>query len=142
MTRFVYLAGPITGQTFDEAADWREAFLDQLFSVGLMGLSPMRGLEKFRVPGPLPSTFDEGKAAMLRDLYDIRRSDAVVVNLLGAERVSVGTMCELGYAYALGKFIVVVMNDVNPWHDHLFVHEMASQVVPTLDDALDVLAVL
>ncbi len=142
--RYVYLGGPITGQTFDEAADWRDGF-DINLSIAdcdWQVLSPMRGKEQFRMKGALPSTFDEGRAAVLRDLYDIGRSDAVLVNLHGATRVSIGTMCELGYAYALGKFTLVVMHPMNVVHDHVFVHELASQIVPDLDAALDVLRVL
>ena len=39
----VYLAGPITGLTYDGATDWRHAVAADLNSVGIKGLSPMRG---------------------------------------------------------------------------------------------------
>lgn len=169
--RAVYLAGPITGQTFNQATDWRSKFQWDADRLGWQALSPMRGKDKFRMPGPLPSTFDEGKAAVLRDLHDIRRSEAVLINLEGAARVSIGTMAEMGYAHALNKFIIVVLDppvkrvkavipdgwckskpearfldwkdvtETNP-HDHVFVREMASQIVDSLDDALDVLGAL
>lgn len=151
--RYVYLAGPISGLTYDEATDWREndTFCFDIECSGFTPLSPMRGKEQFRDAGRLASTFENDGAAVARDLYDIRRSDVVLVNLLHAKRVSIGTMCELGYAHALAKFIIVVMNPTvlkdnrgleykaDALHDHLFVHELASQVVPTLDDALSVL---
>lgn len=142
MTRYVYLAGPITGRTFDEAIDWRRNFDADVwgFDSGWECLSPMRGKEAFRIRGPLPSTFDEGRAAVLRDLYDIRRCDAVLVNLVGADRVSIGSMCELGYANALGKFIIVARSHSDTVHEHVFVAELASQIVPTLANAIDVLA--
>ncbi len=151
--RCVYLAGPITGLTFRGASRWRAEFTEALKRANeshryprtthLHPLSPMRDKDQF-ICDPrqvLPSTWDEGKAAVHRDLLDIRRSDAVLVNLLGASRVSLGTMCELGYAYAERKFILVVMEPDNP-HDHVFVTELASQIVPTLDDALRVLGAL
>ncbi len=149
--RCVYLAGPITGLTFTGACEWRDWVTVALRleshryprTTHLHPLSPMRDKDQF-ICDPrqvLPSTWDEGKAAVHRDLLDIRRSDAVLVNLLGASRVSLGTMCELGYAYAERKFILVVMEPDNP-HDHVFVTELASQIVPTLDDALRVLGAL
>ncbi len=144
-TRYVYAAGPITGNTFDEAVDWRARLATELWVRTARAwelLSPMRGKEAFRMKGPLPSTFDESKPAVQRDLYDIRRSDAVLVNLVGADRVSVGTMCELGYAHAKDKFIVVARSHSDRIHDHVFVQELASQVVPTLADAINVLAAL
>lgn len=135
----VYLAGPITGCTYDGAVEWRD-------ELGWRGetsqwelVSPMRGKAVFApaaLDEPLTSTFDDDGAAVARDLWDIRRADVVLVNLLGAERVSIGTMCELGYAHALGKLIVVVLEDADVIHDHLFVHTLASKVVDSLDDAI------
>ena len=38
----VYLAGPITGLTFDGCTDWREYAKKSLAEAGIDGLSPMR----------------------------------------------------------------------------------------------------
>lgn len=136
--RHVYLGGPITGLTYDGACAWRESFV----VVGWRCLSPMRDKESFRMPGPLPSTFDDDSAAVRRDLHDIRRADAVVVNLLDAAHVSIGSMCELGYARALDKYIIVVRTGRSCPHDHLFVSELASITVPSLAEARRLLEVL
>lgn len=141
---FVYLAGPITGATYDAATDWREDMALNL-PKGAVGLSPMRGKDYLKKLGTvgMPSLLEQGtlpmssaKAIFSRDTYDIRRADIMLANLLGAGRVSVGTMVELGYARALGKVIIVVMEEKGNPHDHPFTTEAASFVVRDLDAAL------
>lgn len=140
----VYLAGPITGMTYDAATQWREDVALNL-PTGMRGISPMRGKEylKTLVPDNLPSVLKDGtlpmsgaRAIFSRDTFDIRRSDVVLANLRGADRVSVGTVFELGYAHALGKTVIVVMEAAGNPHDHPFVREAATFVVGTTDEAL------
>jgi len=99
----------------------------------------MRGKSYLKEETSIPSTFKDGDAMVERDLFDIRRSEAIVVNLLGMDDVSIGTMCELGYAYALNKYIVVV-SELNS--EHIFIDKMASVRVKSLDHALLKLGVL
>ncbi len=135
----IYLAGPITGCTYSAADEWRTRFIAEHYYWSCA--SPMRGKELFapiNLAEPLPSTFDDESAAVARDLWDIRRADVVLINLHGSERVSIGTMCELGYAHAQGKLIVVARGD-DLLHDHLFVQTLASKIVDTLDDAVNYL---
>lgn len=137
----VYLGGPITGQTWDEAAAWRAQAGHQLMRAGWKFLDPMRGEQEqfgFANDQALPSTFAGDREAALRDLFDIDRCEVMLVNLEGASRISVGTMCELGYAYGKNKYTITVLPDDNP-HEHLFVHSLSSAVVPSLDAALDLL---
>lgn len=138
--RHIYLGGPITGLEFDEAVRWREEFALSLAQRDpeWVCLSPMRDKEQFRVAGPLPSTFDEGAAAVTQDLRDIRRSDVCLFNFLGAERTSLGSSAEMGYAYGQNKFIVVAM-EPECIHDHVFTTYMATAIVPSLDAVLDTL---
>ncbi len=150
---YIYFAGPITGLTYEDAADWREAWAPRFEALGHTIASPLRGKESLRGKGVLSGVFDEGKAAVHRDLWDIDRSDIVLTNLEGAEIPSVGTIAEIGYAYARGKFILTVMSDPeaaelaslginaprpshNP-HDHIFVTEMSSVILPSMPEALD-----
>jgi nucleoside 2-deoxyribosyltransferase len=93
----------------------------------------------------------DGHAAVARDLWDVDRCDVLLMNLAGAYNVSIGSMVELGRASSKGKFVIVVLPsdelgekaglDRNP-HDHLFVYELASVVVDTVDEALQVLSAL
>lgn len=128
--KYVYLAGPIAGLTFDAAKEWRENFQPP---EGWEALSPMRG--KDYVPGILTDKFDAGAAAVAQDLTDIDQCDAVIVNVTGAERVSVGTMAEMGYAFARGKPIILVGKLADSPHDHVFVDYMSSYDVRTLTTA-------
>jgi nucleoside 2-deoxyribosyltransferase len=137
----VYLAGPITGLTYDEAVGWREDVAGALLDEGWRVRSPMRAKEHLRTDTPLIDTFDGGRAAFLRDLWDIDHCDAVLANFgVHADgNVSVGTVSEIGYAYAQSKWIVAVMDEGSPYN-RLFLREMASAVVPSLEDGVAVLA--
>lgn len=147
--KHVYLAGPITGLEFDEAKDWRDDFIAELKRHGWNGLSPMRDKEEFRIKGKLSAFFDEGAAAVDRDLRDIEKSEAVIINFRDAQAVSLGSSAEMGYAYALGRpIIVVVEGDPGEWnnrpeqanpHHHVFTEYMATVIVDSLDNALKAL---
>ena len=143
----VYLAGPITGKTYAGATDWRHDF--GLILPKIIKLSPMRGKDYLKelVDDVMPNAVNGSnprqlmstpRAVFSRDLFDIRRSDAIVANFLHSTERSIGTVFELGYARSLGKLIIVVMDEQNV-HEHAFIREAASFVVPTLKDAEDLL---
>lgn len=132
MTPSIYLAGPITGHTHDSANEWRLIYGQDLRHQGWNVLSPLDNT-------PNPKNTDEvldpwfedqfhddlsATEAVQMDLRMIAEAQVVFVNLHGAERVSIGTMCELGYAAALGK-LVVTLGDPS-FHDHPFVHELST----------------
>ena len=72
-----------------------------------------------------------------RDKFDATRADILIVNLTGANRVSIGTMMEIAWAHLAGKFIVVVMEKVGNPHMHAFVREAASIMFEDTNDAVD-----
>lgn len=140
MTSTVYLSGPITGLSYDEAKfGWREDFAGRILREGLpiRVLSPMRHKEHLRKSKSLWA--DGSKAIIERDLADIRRSDLMVVNVNGARRVSIGTMIEIGYATALGKPIVLIWNDEgnseNP-HNHGWVTSLSAYWATDVEEAV------
>lgn len=143
-----YLSGPITGKTYEEARNgWRKEFDTKMADKGLAGgsyhtmLSPMRHEGHLaEVKGPLEkqypdNLFSRPKMIVAKDFLDIKMSDIIVVHLLDAVKVSIGTMVELGYAKALGKTIVTIMQPGN-MHEHPFVTEVSDAVVENLDDAV------
>lgn len=149
--RYVYLAGPITGVRAAEAQDWRNdpLFRRELQLAGWEPLSPFDGIKGYAEQtvegdGPIPGWFEDkvdGKGAAMKaftkDVTYIQEAAAVLANFNGARHASVGTMCELGYAYGLKKPIVVVMDRSHPnVHDHPFVIGPSDFVVPTLADAI------
>lgn len=147
----VYLAGPIMGLTYKEARyGWREEFAEALtdFNADVTVLSPMRHEGHLaEIQGPLTATgdvnhiFSHPKMIVAKDFLDITRSDIVVANFSGATEISRGTLVELGYAFAGGKTIVVIMNTGNI-HDHPFVREVAHVVTPSIKEAAMIVASL
>ncbi len=69
-----------------------------------------------------PGTSDH--AIVKRDYWMVNQADLVYVDLMGAERVSIGCMMELAWAHQLGKHTVVALEKDNI-HDHVFVLETA-----------------
>lgn len=134
----VYLSGPITGLTYGEARHgWREEFANMLSS-GIVSLSPMRHEGHLaELKGPIEHAYPENlfshpKMIVAKDFLDIDESTIMIVNLLGAQKVSQGTVAEMGYAYAKGKTIITVREEGNV-HNSPFVSEMSDAVVPTLE---------
>lgn len=140
----VYLGGPITGLTFDEARAWRLDAAAWLAEHGVTTLDPLRGKEQLgRTDTPLTAWFDGGGEAVYRDLRDITVSDIVLLNFQDAERVSIGTCAEMGYAacvridsdyYDPPEVVVVRNTDI---YDHVFVDYMADKTFETLEQALE-----
>lgn len=153
----VYLSGPIAGLDYEHARyGWRMTVAAQL-AEGIRVLSPMRHeghLAEVKGPldpaGQLDHFFSGAKIIVDKDRLDIQRADIVLVNLLGATKVSIGTVAEIGMATALGKTIILVMEDPltvvsndyrvttmgNNVHDHPFVTVPASLRLNNLDDAV------
>lgn len=149
MNPSVYLAGPITGLTYDGGNDWRDAVRIELEDVGIDAWSPLRAKQFLRAIGVLDAAgtkesayiglnpLSEPKGITARDRFDTMRSDLVVMNLLGAERVSIGTMIEAGWADAARVPLVVAMEEDNI-HRHAMLNEVAGFIVPTLEEAVAV----
>jgi nucleoside 2-deoxyribosyltransferase len=143
----VYLAGPITGLTYDDGQDWRAYAQTWLDAEGIDGFSPLRAKQYLREIGVLDSAgtpdsayiglnaMSEPKGIMTRDRFDCTGRDLVLVNFVGAERVSIGTCIELGWADGARVPIVIAMEDDNV-HRHAMVNESAGFIVPTLEEAL------
>lgn len=143
----VYFAGPIAGLDYKGATDWREVVAKQL-APDILALSPMRGkdyLAAYTDIGGTPGAMHAMNNAMstpaaivTRDRNDTTKSDAVLMNLLGAKKVSIGTMIEAGWADAARVPIVLVIEPDNI-HQHAMLIDIAGYIVPTLDEAVHIL---
>lgn len=137
----VYLAGPITGLTFDGADDWRRGAKEFLAKHDIQGISPLRAKEYLRDVGVLKDQYHElnvlssGKGITTRDRWDATRCDLVLANFVGAEWPSIGTVMECAWA-DLHRVPLVVAADAGNVHDHAMLREVAGFWVPTLEDAL------
>lgn len=144
----IYLAGPITGLTHDEARyGWRAQLRDQL---GIMGYdhifcnSPMRGKEFLSGSGPLGSDQDmysdnpmsTSAGITTRDFNDVKTCDVMVACFLeSGGKLSGGTFMEYGFAHALQKPIIGIgdKDDVNL--SHLMAARVIGYRVDTLEEA-------
>ena len=137
----VYLAGPITGLAWGDASDWR-GYVIKRFPPHIIGVSPLRGNEYLSKEGNLKDNYAElhpmstEDGIMTRDRFDVMRADALLVNFLGATRVSIGTVMEISWAHLLNKPVVVVMEKDNI-HQHSMLRKASSLIVPTLDAGID-----
>lgn len=146
MNRFVYLSGPITGLTHTGAVEWRQLVSEKFGHLSggrIRTMSPMRG-KKYLDNGQPISTFNDHRSKVLsskegiytRDRNDVQRADIMLVNLLGAAKVSIGTVIELGWADAWGIPVVLAVEEGNI-HRHPILDETANVIVPTLDEAVE-----
>jgi nucleoside 2-deoxyribosyltransferase len=149
--RKVYMAGPISHVSFRNATDWRKDFSEMMAEIAphVTCASPLRskeylsGLENIPVRASVnaqkrPLSTDRG--IMTRDHWDCMSSDAIVANLLGTERVSIGTVMEIAWAYAYRKPLVLIMETEGNIHDHPLISEAAGFHVTTLQEAAKVCA--
>lgn len=146
----IYLAGPITGLNYEGATDWRKLIFNRMDGPRYQILSPMRAkeylsnLDEITAQGYQDTILSNAKAIVTRDRNDTMKCDLVIMNLLGATKVSIGTMIELGWADAARVPVVLIMEkeefegDMRKTniHDHAMVTEMAGFRVSTLDEAV------
>lgn len=139
MKRNVYLAGPITGLSYGGATEWRQYVADRLPEY-ILPVSPMRGKQYLGKEEKIGLSYEEyplscQKGITCRDRHGVMSCDAILINLLGANAISVGTMIEIGWADAFRKPIILVMEKDNP-HVHPIVKECAGFIVDNLDEAI------
>lgn len=155
----VYLAGPITGCNWGESENWRDevarlavlsgAFKDVEF------FSPLRGKDYLKGEAEIKDSYGQhqmstAKSIMLRDSYDVRTADALIVNFMGAKRVSIGTVMEVAWAYERRIPVIALMEPAvtsvtgveasqGNIHEHSMLNEAIWWRVQTLQDSLNCL---
>jgi nucleoside 2-deoxyribosyltransferase len=144
--RAIYLAGAITGESFGDATDWREYVRTKL-SPGIVGLSPLRAKDYLENEKAIGDSYDSqngvetplstSRGIMTRDFFDCQNCDIVLANLLGTQKVSIGTVMEIAWAYAFNKPLILVLEDDNI-HEHAMIREATGFRVNTIDDAVSI----
>jgi nucleoside 2-deoxyribosyltransferase len=133
----------MTGLSAEQIAKYYADLKVKLTDMGLYALQPFYGKEAeegqiFQSHGyTKPIATDH--AIFKRDHWMVRQSDIVYANLLGADRVSIGSMMELAWGYQMEKHVVLVMEKDNV-HKHCFVHEAADVIFDNTEDALEYLS--
>lgn len=169
----VYLAGPITGSNWNESEDWCDALKRRARKITIVDTdggmkvkvaypfehvkfySPLRGKDYLKNVDTIKDSYDEhkfstGKSIMLRDHYDVQTADAVIVNLIGATRVSIGTVMEIAWAYAYRKPVICIIEEPEKQeigfaassgniHEHAMLNEAIWWRAKNIDEALDAL---
>ncbi len=149
----VYLAGPIKGLGYAEAVEWRELATKIFEGYGIQAFSPMRAKEylshiKGDVGGDaLKDSYEQFplstmKAILCRDYNDCTRCDAVLVNLLGAKTVSIGTVMEVAWAHAARVPLVVIMEPAGNVHEHGLLLEACPIRVTTAEEGIRMILAL
>lgn len=141
MEFFVYIAGPISGESYEGATEWREYVSQQLAEFGITALSPMRCKPYLKNETKIGDEYNEytmssARGVTTRDVNDVRRSDALFVNFIGAKAPSLGTALEIGIAHALNIPIVIAMEEDNP-NNHAMIRHMAGFIFPTIHQAIE-----
>jgi nucleoside 2-deoxyribosyltransferase len=138
----VYLSGPISGLSYDDATKWRNVVADTLDAFGIKSLDPMRDKESLMGEALLgaDTVVKRGidpRDIFIRDLTDVMRCDVMLVNL--TQRIdSIGTIMEIGWARAgLGKFIILVTTPELEKQLHPFIPLSCNLVVHDMRHALN-----
>jgi nucleoside 2-deoxyribosyltransferase len=144
MLRRVYLAGPISGCDYNTATDWREQVTEDLAKYGIQGMSPMRCKSYLKDLADLGvedvhkmNATSTARGIMTRDRYDCTNCDVLLVNFLGAKRISVGTVMEIAWADLCRTPTIVAMEKDNI-HRHAMVDEAVGFRVDTLEEAVEI----
>jgi nucleoside 2-deoxyribosyltransferase len=143
----IYLAGPISGLTYDGAQDWRNKF-SAAIDDRIECFSPLRGKDYLTMRGKLEGSYDEfplstDQGITTRDRYDCMGADLVVFNMLGAtERVSIGTMIELGWADATRRPAILIMEKEGNIHEHPMVRQTTQFRVDNINDAVRIAEII
>lgn len=137
----VYLAGPISGLDYDEAQDWRLRASLLLATTGITAYSPLRAKTFLRGKGVLEQSYTENplstdRGIMTRDHWDCRTADLILVNLLGADRVSIGTVMEIAWGFAYRVPVVAAMDPAGNLHEHPMIREAISYRLDGIDSAI------
>lgn len=141
----IYLAGPITGLNFDESVNWRQYVMDNL-DPAIKGLSPLRKKEYLKNQGDLVGSYNDWplstqRGIYARDRFDCHRADVVLVNLLDAKIVSIGTVMEIAWAAQNNTPLVLIMEQGNI-HEHPMINEACPFIVDNLDEGIGIVHAL
>jgi hypothetical protein len=147
MKHCIYLAGAITGKTFDEAIDWRNQACLELNNDRIECLSPLRGKDFLKNTGLIKAgeyahnALTTSKGITRRDQFDCLRSSCVLMNLLGADKVSVGSVMEAAWCFGRSVPLIIVM-EKNNVHHHVMIEEAATYIVETLHEGFELIHLL
>jgi nucleoside 2-deoxyribosyltransferase len=142
-TKYIYLCGPITGLTLEQAKGWRDEATVMLDSVGFTTLCPFSNQSWDNFEGVITSLMSSPCGMTIEEMFKqdvamLNNCDAVLVKCDGPLE-SKGSIWEIGYAIATNKPVIMVNNSND---HHPFVRLSIDKQLKTLKDAVDYLEFL
>jgi len=140
----VYLAGTIGGLSYTEATGWRAYASRRLADSGIVAIDPLRSEPNQWGEHPIDPWSgthlqSSARAITARSRMDAKRCDAMLAFLDGSQRMSAGTLIEMGWADENHRPIVAVIPRDDDPHNHPIVRETADFVVASVEQAIDVI---
>lgn len=140
MNQLVYLAGPISGLTYEQATDWRKE-VSKKVPYWLGTLDPMRGKDYLKGEYSIQDQYEgavmsTAKGINASSFNDVKRAGAVLVNFEGAKKVSIGTVMEIAWAKSLNVPVICVLPAKNV-HDHAMINESIDFKCKSLAEAIN-----
>lgn len=143
----VYTAGPIVGYRYDQVTDWRDYVAEKLDDISngqIKAYSPLRSKEYLSSEGLIQDIYPDTFSVMCTqrgifhsDRNDVKTADLVFVNMIGATRVSIGTVMEVAWADAWSVPIVYLTEkDAPNLHDHAMIREACPFTVHDMEEAI------
>lgn len=136
----VYLSGPMTGSADQAILGWRER-AEKLLSPHAQVIDPASLPYNASLAYMLS---EEPRDALARQMHGrlvvdrnkklIGSVDVVLVNFLGSQRASIGSIGEVFWADTYGVPIVVVREASGNVHNHAMINALASNIATTLED--------
>jgi len=139
ITPLVYLGGTITENSIH--IDWRFKLAKNLLKKGFYAFNPIEGLDpsKFKKDGLSSGDLIKDQSIVSKDIKALEKSDIVLLYYPDTIlRQSIGTWAELGYAYALDKFIITC-SPIESITSHPFIKEMSSSVITYISEVEPIL---
>lgn len=139
--RFVYLAGPILHCNAEQANDWRRSAANILIDNNITGISPLRCEplhgETYELQSADPM-YGTPRAIQAKNLFDVQQCDITLAYMPHLEGIapSKGTICEISWAYAFNKPIILV-SDSPEVIEHPVIQAQVPWILPTLEDGLE-----
>jgi nucleoside 2-deoxyribosyltransferase len=121
----IYLAGAMSGLTYEEMNNWREEADIKLRRFNIKSINPV----SFYNSEIDPTTFTD-RECMLFDLVAVKKSDLILVNL---NHNSIGTAIELYESYKSG-IPVIGFNSIE--NTHSWMKECCYKICDNLDNAV------
>lgn len=139
----VYGCGPISGCSYEECVDWRDATERRFAEHGVLFASPMRNKSYLRTMDSMPDQAKENllstaRGIMTRDFYDCCRCDLLFANLLGATRVSIGSVMEIAWCWQRRIPVVLIMEKEGNLHQHAMIEQATGFWTDDLNHGIDI----